>query len=239
MNESVAEHRVVRVDPLDCLRTSWKAVKPSYWLFFGICAAGMLIGSAAPLGILIGPMLCGIYLCYLRLLRGEPVEFALLFRGFDHFVPSLIATLIPIGIGLVFMVPLGIIFFAMVTVAAGQQGGDAAQGIMLPVMLLLVLCVFLLLFMMGIFLLFSYQLIVDRGLSGWEAVKSSANAAWANLQGVLGLAILNALLALVGGCFCYIGLFFLMPIQFGAIVVAYRKVFPDGAPLAIPPLPMA
>ena len=60
------------VDPLECIKTGWELVKPHYWLFVGMCFVGFFIGSAVPLGILMGPMLCGIYLTIFARRRRDP-----------------------------------------------------------------------------------------------------------------------------------------------------------------------
>ena len=67
--------------------------KTQYWLFVGMTFVAFFIGSAVPFGILMGPMMCGIYLTCFAQRRREPVEFGLLFKGFDFFGPSVIATL--------------------------------------------------------------------------------------------------------------------------------------------------
>ena len=46
----------------------------------------------------------------------------------------------------------------------------------------------------GLIFPFAYQLIVDRQMSGWKAVKLSARAARANFGGVLGLVTLELIL---------------------------------------------
>jgi uncharacterized membrane protein len=225
----------VRLDPVGCLRASWELAKPRYWLLLGVTVVGMLIGSMAPLGILMGPMMCGVYLCYLRLLRGEPTEFSHLFKGFDYFVQSLIATLVLVGISLVILVPFYVALFAVLfgTAALGRDGPAAGLLLMVP-MLVLMLVVLGMSLLVGLLFAFAYPLIVDRGLSGVEALKTSARAVWANLGGVLGLLLLCALLGLCGLCACYVGTFFVMPITFGALTVAYRRIFPETETPASP-----
>ena len=66
------------------------------------------------------------------------------------------------------------------------------------------------------------------------AVKTSTKAVWANVWGLVGLALRSWLLSMLGAMCCYVGLFFLLPLTRGAPVVAYRKVFPVGPPAAIP-----
>jgi uncharacterized membrane protein len=62
----------------------------------------------------------------------------------------------------------------------------------------------------------------------------------ANLGGVLGLLLLNALLGIVGVLLCVVGVYFYMPISFAATAVAYRRVFPAvPETFAQPPPPPA
>src|ERR1051325_6677536 len=92
------EFRTGVVQPVECLKEGWALIKDQYWLFFGISLVGMLIGSAVPI-VLLGPMMCGIFICLLQRQHNQPVEFGTLFKGFDYFVPGLIVAvfkLIPI-----------------------------------------------------------------------------------------------------------------------------------------------
>jgi len=84
---------------------------------------------------------------------------------------------------------------------------------------------------------FAYPLIVDRKLSGWDAIKLSARASMKNFGGMLGLILLNFLLGLLGVLACYVGVFFVMPISFAGYAAAYRRIFPDLAPSIVSPPP--
>ena len=84
---------------------------------------------------------------------------------------------------------------------------------------------------------FSYPLIVDRKLSGLDAIKTSVRAASKNIGGLLGLMLLLFCLGVVGVLACYVGVFFLMPISFASYAAAYRRVFPDIGVHNLPPPP--
>src|SRR5437870_10967981 len=90
MYPNMSEFHSGAVAPVECLKAGWAAIKDRYWLFLGVTLIAMLIGGAVPV-VLIGPMMCGLYLCLLAKMRGEPIEFGLLFKGFDYFVPALVA----------------------------------------------------------------------------------------------------------------------------------------------------
>jgi uncharacterized membrane protein len=72
---------------------------------------------------------------------------------------------------------------------------------------------------------FSYPLIVDRRLSGLDAVRTSAKAALANFWPLLGLLLITGLLGFCGVLLCYVGMFLVFPVTFAATSMAYEQVF--------------
>jgi hypothetical protein len=235
MSSDLSEFRRGVVRPVECLREGWGLVRDQYWLFFGICFVGMLIASLAPLGILAGPCVCGMYYCYFRRARGRRVAFEMLFRGFDYFVQSLIATLLIVIPLLAVLLPCYVVFGVVVFAGAAQQPKGGPPNTDFLVTLLAAYGVFLLVVIalsvvLGVLFAFTYPLIVDRKLTGVQALKTSVRAALGNFGGLLGLVLLNMLLGIVGYLACIVGVFFIMPVTFAANAVAYRRVFPweDG-----------
>ena len=224
----VPEFRRKAVEPVACIKAGWNLIKDQYWLFVGITAVGFLIGSFVPLGILLGPMMCGIYLALLKTRRGQPVEFGELFKGFDYFGDSVIATLLHVVPMLVIFVPSYIVFYIALFFMMPRDGREPDPGTMLSFVALfgvfwIVMMVLLIIISVGF--TFAYPLIVDRRLSGLNAVKLSIKAAMANFWQLLGMLLLNGLLSFVGVLFCYVGVFFVLPVTFAAIVAAYEQVF--------------
>jgi hypothetical protein len=248
MNNERPEFQSGAVRPMECLRGGWQLIRNEYWLFFGISLVGVLIASAAPMAILAGPMMCGIYLCLLRKQRGERVKFEMLFKGFEHFVQSLIATLVMVIPVLVIVVPAYLLLIAA-TIASmpkqqGQPADPAAAWTFLIGFALFMLLIIVLSIVLGVLFFFTYPLIVDKRLTGMQAIGASIRAARANFGGVLGVVLLNFLIGTLGVLACYVGSFFVMPIHFAAIAVAYRQVFPAddqteppaGEPAALEPI---
>ncbi|HEV7860056.1 MAG TPA: hypothetical protein VGO91_15670 [Pyrinomonadaceae bacterium] len=230
MSASLPEFRRGAVSPVQCLQEGWGLIKDQYWLFLGITAVGVLIGGAVPFGIILGPMMCGIYLCLLRRRRGGTVAFDMLFKGFDYFAQSLIAMLIQIVPAIIIMIPFYLFFFIGMMSSmgtAGRRGGPPSAPP--PMFFISIMGLFvgmvLVLILVGAVFIFTFPLIVDRKLSGLDAVKTSIRAVMGNLSGVVGLLLLNTLLGMVGLLMCYVGAFFFMPVGLAAWAVAYDQVF--------------
>ncbi|HEY6802211.1 MAG TPA: hypothetical protein VI306_01410 [Pyrinomonadaceae bacterium] len=241
------DYRRNAVEPIECLKASWELIKDQYWLFVGICIIGMMVGSAVPLGILMGPMMCGMYLTFFRKRQGLPIEFGTLFKGFDYFGQSVVAAIlhvVPIMAIVIFMyvfLYVGMIATMVTASAAGDNGGPVAGLGMMFVFIIFFTALMLIITLISIGFTFAYPLIVDRNLQGLEAVKVSFRAAFANFWRLLGLNLLSGLLGMVGMLLCYIGFILVIPITIGASALAYEQVFGirgERAPDLPPPPPV-
>jgi uncharacterized membrane protein len=216
------------VEPVQCIKAGWELVKNQYWLFVGMCLVGMMIGSAVPLGLLLGPMMCGLFLTFFKRRRGELIEFGTLFKGFDYFGPSLIATLLHIVPILVIIIPSYFFFYLGLIVSMAAQGNEPNPAAMLGVFgmfgLFWVVMIFVVI-IISIGFTFAYPLIVDRRLQGFDAVKLSFKAAMANFWRLLAMIILTSFMGIAGLLLCYIGMFLVLPISYAAIASAYEQVF--------------
>ena len=222
------DYRPKAVEPLACMKAGWELIKGQYWLFVGLTAVGFLIGSFVPLGILLGPMMCGIYLALFKTRRGQPVEFGDLFKGFDYFGDSVVATLLHVVPMLVIFVPSYIVFYIAIFFMMPRDGSEPNPTTMISFFAFFAvfwIVMMVLLIIISVAFTFAYPLIVDRRLSGINAVKLSIKAAMANFWQILGMLLLNGLLSLGGVVLCYVGVFLVLPITFAAIAMAYEQVF--------------
>ena len=232
------QFNVGTIQPVECVKEAWELIKETYWLFFGITAVGILIGSLFAI-ILMGPMMCGIYFCVFKRMRGEKIEFGDLFRGFDYFLQSLIATLLQTIPIIVIFIPFYLIIMIGMfrSMAAAGASGEPNVGLVFSSIILWVLVIMLISVLVNIFCMFTYPLIVDRKLSGIDALRTSISAAWANIGSVVVLAILTFVMGMVGVLLCYVGALFVLPVTITAHAVAYRKIFPMVP--AVSPSPIA
>ena len=206
---------------------------------------GIIIGSVVPLGILMGPMMCGIYLAMFQTRRGEPIEFGVLFKGFDFFGDAVVATLLHMIPIIIVVVPAYLFMyvgmFAVIGVSS-QGGGEPNPGALLGFfgfILFMWFVIMLLMIVLSVVFTFAYPLIVDRRLSRINAVKLSIRAALANCWRLLGMLLLTWIISFAGALLCYVGVFFVMPLSFAAIACAYEQVFglSDLQPHVPPPPP--
>ena len=234
------------VEPVQCIKSGWALVKDQYWLFVGMCVVGVMIGSAVPMGILLGPMMCGMHLAFLKRRRGEPIEFGTLFKGFDFFGPSVVATLLQMVPIIAIAIPAYFLFYVglILSMAAQTATDEPNPGAMLGVFVMFGIfwiVFFVIILFISIGFIFIYPLIVDRKMQGFDAVKLSFKAALANFWRLVGLTMLNALLSVAGILLCYVGAFFVLPITYAAIAIAYEQVFglsnPNDVVSNLPPPP--
>lgn len=235
------EFKIGVIRPVECMQEGWELIKDDYWTFFAMTLVGMLIGGVT-MNILLGAMYCGLYFALLKKMSGQRFKFEDLFKGFSYFAPALIATLIfiiPIFISM--FITYGSMFAVMFSMMDSHGKPNPAAIVSLYAVLIgeglffgiLVSCI-------HAFVTFSYPLIVEHNMGGWNAFKLSARAVWANLSGVIGLILVEFGLGFIGYLACGFGLYFVFPVLFAGVAVAYRKVFPtEGNQIFNPPSPDA
>lgn len=211
------------IHPVECYKEAWQLIKNDYWLLLLVFIVGALIGGAS-LYILLGAMACGIFICFLRVIDGQKFSFEDLFKGFNFWLPGLIVAVfivVPMLIlyGIIYIPPLVAIVSNPNIKPEELLGIFAASAVVDAVFAVFMVCFHTL-------LIFSFPLIVDKKLSAFQAMKTSAKAVWANLSGVAGLFGIGFLLSLAGMLVFCIVVYFVVPIMVGANVLAYRKIFP-------------
>lgn len=213
-------------------------MKGEFWMIFGIVLVAMIVAGLIPI-VIMGPMMCGMFMCLLDKADGKPASFDKLFKGFDYFLPGLIVSLIV-------MVPVFIFIFAvyipMIAISlVGPSKIDSEFFSFLIGIVVVELIIGIVMTLIHSMLIFAFPLIVDRKLSGMQAVRTSVRAVWANKAGVGGLFAVGILIGIVGYLLLCIGIYLALPVIMMATTVAYRRVFPrnEGSPSFEPPPPSA
>lgn len=229
------EFRTGVIRPVECYKEAWQLIKGQYWLLFAITVIGMMIGGAT-MYILLGAMICGIFYCYFQAIDGKKVELEGLFKGFSYFLPGLLVTLVII---VPVLVEFGIIYVPLIVTAVnGSRISEDELFAIFGAMIVGVSIVSVVMVCIHTLLMFAFPLIVDKNMSAWRAMKTSARAVWANLSGVVGLFVVGFVVNLAGMLAACIGVYLVIPLILAANVVAYRKVFPaEQSFSSVPPPP--
>lgn len=234
------------VEPMQCIKGGWELIKDRYWLFVGMTLVALLIAGAVPFWLLMGPMMCGLNLALFKQRRRLPVEFGDLFKGFDYFGQSFIATLLYVLPIMAVVIPAYIFFYvgmilSMVSQSGSGEPNPAAPIAVMAMFTLFVLVIGVIILLISVGFTFSYPLIVDRKLQGFDAVKLSFKAAMANFWRLFMLMILTGLLGLAGYLVFCVGWILVLPISYAAIDIAYEQVFglsnPEDVRSDLPPPP--
>ena len=102
--------RGVIIDPIRCISRSWDLLMRNFWLLFGATLVINLLDGAVP--IIHGALFGGLYLLFLKLIRGQRAEFGDAFGGFSErflqlFLAGLVSGILTL-VGYVFCIVPGI-----------------------------------------------------------------------------------------------------------------------------------
>lgn len=219
----------------DCVSGAWNLVTRRFWLYIGLGLITILLISCVPIVnfFLIGPILGGFYYLVLRDMRDEPVDFGMLFKGFDKFVPLMVVGLIQAAPSIVFTIIQYTVDLARIAAGVGS-GGDVFQfqsgsGVLAGLSMAVVL-VGVVLFFFGIAwhlaFMFAIPLVLEHGLDIGDALLTSLKAAGSNVGGLILLLILQILISILGVMALCVGIFVAIPVLYAANAFAYRMVFP-------------
>lgn len=227
------------IDPGDCIGNAWHLVTRNIWMYIGIGLLTLImIGCIPILNIfLMGPVLGGFYYVVLHDMRDEPVDFGMMFKGFEKFVPLMLVGLIQSIPGVIIQVlQYSVDIARLAGLGPGtptfdpdfyQPSGSDIAGMSIGIFILLFALVF---FVLMIFWTIAFQfavpLIMEHDLSVGEAIKLSFSAGFANVGSMIVLFILVGLVGLLGILALCVGYFVAVPVGYAAFAFAYRQVFP-------------
>jgi uncharacterized membrane protein len=227
------------IDAGGCVSNGWELVKSNYGMWLGVSLIAMLLAGCIPCIslFLVGPILGGVYYVILRAMNNELVEFGMMFRGFDKFVPLMV-------IGLIQSIPEFIGQVLRIGVQFGNIGLNGSRGRdfdyfqasrpefaiasgLLIILAIVAFVVIMLAIVWRFLLFFAIPIAMEHDVSPMDAIKLSIKAATANVGGIIVLFIFEFLVALLGVVMCFLGVFFIsIPVIYAANAFAYRQVFP-------------
>jgi hypothetical protein len=228
------EFTVGQIRPIECVKEAFALIKDEYWVLLAVSIVGAVIAGLS-LYVLIGAMVCGIFVCYLRKIDGGSVKFDDLFTGFGYIWSSLLVTILIVVPLVVWMVVLFTTLYLPLLMQAigGNNPNDNEMLTTLLTVFAIDIVVALVMVCFHSLLIFCYPLIVDRGLSSWDSIKLSARATMKNLSGIGGMIGLNFLMAFAGLLVFCVGIYVVIPLITASNLVAYRKVFPKHGEIQV------
>jgi uncharacterized membrane protein len=179
------------------IKEAFQLYKENFVLLFVASLLALLLGVFT-CGILYGPMLAGVTLILLRLLRNAPQKPNVgdVFIGFEYFLPAFLFCLV-----------WGVVSSLLSYLAPGI--GAVAAWCVSPLVM------------------FTISLIVDRKMDFGPAMVQSYNMAKTQYGPLLLLCLVSISLFVVGALVCGIGVFFTAPLMLAIPVVAYHHLSPS------------
>ena len=224
------------ISPGECVSEAWAQVTGRFGLYLGAGVIVLLLVSCIPFVnfFLLGPILGGFYHLVLRDNRAEPVDFGMLFKGFEKFVPLMVVGLIQAIPSIVYTIIQYTVDFARLAgVGPGvgdatfyQSGSDVLWGGFTFAIVIVAVVVFFVTIAWNLALGFAIPLVMERDLSVGDALVTSLKAAAANPGGLIVLAILQGLVMLLGFLALCVGIFVAAPVAYAAFALAFAQVFP-------------
>lgn len=228
------------IDAGGCIGNAWELVKRNLGMYIGIGLITLILIGCIPIVnfFLMGPVLGGFCYVVLRDMRDEPVDFGMLFKGFEKFVPLMVVGLIQSIPGVIFQIlQLTIDVARLINLPGGTTTGSSgsdffqadSSGIATGLMILGIvvgIVFFVLMIFWTVAFQFAIPLVMERDLGVVDAIRLSAKAGFSNIGGIIVLYILCGLVGLLGFLALCLGYFVAVPVIYAAFAFAYRQVFP-------------
>jgi hypothetical protein len=233
-----SENRTVDVGR--CFTIAWAYYKRNFWPTLGISLlvfVVMMAGGAVPfIGscislVITGPLMGGLYLYYLKQIRGEGGTLNDAFAGFtNNFAQLMLASVVTSIIAYLPMVPF-IIYLIAHNIGRGPNNFDFGV-----IDVVLGVVGFIGLFYLFLAWLFVLPLIIDRKLNFWPAMTVSRRVVTMRLGTMILLMLATIGVSLLGLLACLVGILFAIPLVMMAYIVAYEDLLGDRP---AQPLPLA
>jgi hypothetical protein len=213
-----------------CISRGWRLVKGNLGLTVGATLLVMLCNQASGfipfLGIILsilvqGPLLGGLNVFYLKLIRGEPAGMADAFSGFSKKFWPLCGTFV-----LMMLLVYAFVIPAVAILAPSlikMQSGSAPD--FSPLFFVLLGIGLLGMLWLAISFIFALPLCADLELGPWNALRASFRVVSRHWFAVFGLVFVGGLLSMLGLIACIVGVFLTMPIFYAATLYAYEDIF--------------
>lgn len=215
-------------------------------LLAGTLLGGLLIFGIASIpflrffvqSVLIGPLLGGLYLLYLRQIRTGSTEIGLVFTAFSlRFFQCMMVNLIPLLLNLAISLPL-ISGLIMIVVGEGlalgsliQSPGELSAAIavlsagVLFFWILLLIGTVLLTWVLSTLWIFALPLVADKGYDFWPALQLSRKVVSKQFLLTFFFLLVLGVLSSLGSFACCLGILISIPVALCSLCHGYETLF--------------
>ena len=219
-----------------CGSRAWAVFKNYFWLLVGATLLTLALvgaGSTVPVLDIVIPMalqgvlMGGMYLLFLRLMRGEPAQIADLFAGFsaEFFKPLMLQTLVVNLVSQLCFLPALIAFKMKGVTSQNYQAVLSDDPQTALVLLLVVLTCSIPAVYFGFCWMFSIPLIVDKKMAFWPAMQLSRAKVLQHPWKIGVLAVWAGVLGALGIFGFFIGIIFTLPLNYLVVLFLYEDIF--------------
>lgn len=242
VTEATLLERDYDVDIGACLSNGWQVFKSDAGIIIGatllvyvaIIAANIVpYLSVITALILNGPLMAGLWLFYLKKIRGQNAEIGDAFGGFSPSFWQLVLTqLIPGLIAFGVFIVLGILAIPAIYMVAKSGSHDvwSAHPLAIAWFGVLALVAIVVVTYLNICWAFALPLVADKGLKFWPALELSRRIVMKHWWMILLLLLVCGVVGAAGFLACGVGCIVTGPLAFAAIATQYQKMFGDLAP---------
>ncbi len=199
--------------------------------------------ASLPLALVNGPMMAGLFLVYMKTLRGQPTNPGEVFLGFQKNYWQLVLGAVVVGaiVGGCYLPfqfvweskagPLLEQLRSLSQSGSGNHNATAMQELMpqlmsafvasLPVLLVCLVPVTF----FSVCLQFTVPLIIDKQLSFQTAIKYGFAKVTKHWWHMFGLSVVVGLVIVAGALACFVGMILTVPIGIAAMMIAYDTIF--------------
>ena len=218
---------------LDLLRNQFGLVfgAAGLYLVIQLAISGLgslpLIGPVLSIGSLfvMGHLMAGVYLVTMKALRGDGTEVGDVFLGFKtSYVQLLLCYIVMILGWCVACLPGLVVMLVPIIVMIAQESVTVGMSILLVIGLVVMLVPAIYL---TVIWMFALPLVIDKGLTFWDAMETNRKVVQRRWFSVFGLLILVGLLNMVGVLLCCFGMFLSFPLGIAATSCAYETLFSE------------
>lgn len=202
----------------------WPCVGVTILLYLTLMLASVIpcLGNLAPF-LVNGPIFGGLYLYFIKQVRGQRAEVGDGFAGFTspHFgrlaLAGTVQTLIIGVIGMILVAPGMIMNWSILQ---SNNPSEVPWAFIICLLVAMIPVIYL-----SICWFFSYALIIDRRMEFWPAMELSRKVVGMKFFSWILLMIVNALITMAGAMAVCVGLLVAMPLTFCGLMVAYEDIF--------------